>query len=356
MRKLRADEAADWFLRLKEDEVSEGELSAWLKWCADPENLREFQRTRHTWRGFDQLGAAASELLEILADERESSIRRVRATGGTHGARAGVPLPAARPLFWSRLGPLALAAMLVAIAIAGTWHAYESGMIKGSANGRPAPLAIRSTVLPDGSTLTLAPRTDVAVDFTSAQRRLALSEGEAYFKVRPDSSKPFIVHVAGLAVTAVGTAFNVRSRLNGVSVTVEDGVVEIDQVGDAGAANSGTWRVSAGYQLAYDVGRREARISAVDPRLALAWREGRLEYFSEPLASVVADVSRYTARRIELGDPELAALTFTGTVFTDSIDDWLEAVETTFPLRVIRRDDHVMLLRRPAAPERRTRP
>jgi transmembrane sensor len=120
----------------------------------------------------------------------------------------------------------------------------------------------------------------------------------------------------------------------------------------ADPADADGWRVSAGYQISYDASTNAARIAAVDAQRMLAWREGRLEYFSEPLGSVVADVSRYSARPIEIGDPQLANLTFTGTVFTASIDDWLGAVESSFPVRVVTtRDNHVLLLlRAPAEP------
>ena len=79
----------------------------------------------------------------------------------------------------------------------------------------------------------------------------------------------------------------------------------------------------------------------------MAWRDGRLEYYGEPLSSVVADVSRYSNQPIELGDLQLAQLTFTGTVFTESVDDWLNAIQATFPIRAVTTDDHrVLLLRR----------
>ena len=78
----------------------------------------------------------------------------------------------------------------------------------------------------------------------------------------------------------------------------------------------------------------------------MAWRDGRLEYYGEPLSSVVADVSRYSSQPIELVDPQLAQLTFTGTVFTESVDDWLNAIQATFPIRVVTTDDHRVLLMR----------
>jgi transmembrane sensor len=343
-RGARANEAAEWFLRLKDDEVTEHDLSRWLEWCSVPENLREFQRTRNIWRNFGDLGPAAAEMLEALLPENEPSLR----------LRSGDAAPAGSQQLqrkrWhaSRVFGRAVAATVIAtVAIVGVWYARDIGILGPSEQVARRPV-IRSNVLPDGSTLTLAPRTEVDVEFSAIERTLKLSHGEAFFKVQPDKAKPFVVQTSGLNVVAVGTAFDVRSREDRVIVTVEEGIVEVARVSDAATAAAGNWRVNAGYQIAYDVRTGGARIAAVDTERAPAWREGRLEYFSEPLGSVAADVSRYSARPIEIADPQLADLTFTGTVFTGSVDDWLAAVESTFPIRAeVAADQSVRLVSRP---------
>jgi transmembrane sensor len=329
----RTVQAVDWFLRVGAEDVSERELTEWIEWCGDVDNLHEFQHVRNTWAGFDQLRPQATALLDALLCEPavlEESVSLARATDGRR-----------------RWAPITLAASLIAIAIAGAWYAYDAGLFIRNQQLVVGRDRERSAVLPDGSTLMLAPKTNIAVNFGGAVRNLDLSHGQAYFKVRPNKAKPFVVTADGVKVTAVGTAFDVRSELNRVVVTVQEGVVEVTPASDVDAMSPERWRVSAGNQLAYNESPRSAQIRAVDPDRAMAWRDGRLEYYGEPLSSVVADVSRYSNRPIELGDPQLAQLTFTGTVFTESVDDWLSAIQTTFPIRAVITDDHrVLLLRR----------
>ena len=66
----------------------------------------------------------------------------------------------------------------------------------------------------------------------------------------------------------------------------------------------------------------------------MAWHTGRLEYVSTPLSVVVSDVSRYSGRVVEISDPALLALNYTGVVLTGAIDDWLAALQATFPIRL----------------------
>ncbi len=299
----RADQAADWFLRLRE-EASEDELRDWTQWCSeDAENLREYERIRATWQGLGQLPTGGG--------------RNIAATSARYRALA------------------AAAACLLIGGAAGL--AWKSGWFMQDKQVLSTQKTTNeSATLPDGSTLTLAPRTNVAVDFSGATRSLDLSQGEAYFTVHPDKLKPFVVKTAGLQVTAVGTAFNIRSVPDRVVVTVTEGMVE--------AANGAeSWRVAAGHQIDYDLRHRSARIAAVDPDRELGWREGRLEYLDKPLATVVADANRYSERRIEIADPQLEALTYTGTIFTQSLDDWLQAMESTFDIDVETRGERVLL-------------
>lgn len=322
----RANEAAEWFLRLKDDQVSDDDLSHWLDWCAVPENLREFQRLRQTWSGFEQVGPAAAEMLETLLDTPRPVTTRERVAGFGR----------------SWLAASAVAAM--AVVAAGYVYFAKTTTAPIDARTLAGPAVIQSSMLPDGSTLTLAPNTQVDVDFGTGHRDLALSNGEAYFKVHPDKTKPFTVKAAGVRVTAVGTAFDVRARADRVVVTVQEGIVEVAREDGAAGGDAGRWRVNAGYQISYNVSTRAARIASVDAGRALSWREGRLEYFSEPLEVVAADVSRYSSRPIEIRDQRIARLTFTGTVFTGSIDDWLAAVQETFPVRVVVGDNQSIVL------------
>jgi transmembrane sensor len=310
-RDVRAHEAADWFLILREN-ASEQDLRRWVEWCvADPENLREYERVQEAWAAIAEIEPEASRPLRDQSAVRRSRLSRLRRYGLAAAACAGVVLAS----WWVRNPDIFVAPPKVLSA-------------QQTAN--------MSATLPDGSMLMLAPRTNVELDFSGSARKLDLSSGEAYFKVHPDKHKPFVVTTDALHVTAVGTAFGIKSDTQAIAVTVEEGVVEV-------ANGAEVWRVGAGYRIEYDTRRGVARIAAIDAARALAWRDGRLEYFQQPLAAVIADVNRYSNKRIEINDPAVAQLSFTGTIFTASIDDWLVAVTTTFPLDVVVADDRVQL-------------
>ncbi len=318
----RTSEAVDWFMCLTEPDVSERELSRWIQWCADAENLREFERVRATWRGFGELGPAAVALLETSLPSVQESI------SATLADRPRQHWPP-----WSA----AMAAMLLVAVVIFAWRPHSLGL-----DDRAQIVArdrIKTTSLPDGSILTLAPKTNVTIDFSGHDRAISFAHGEAHFEVQPDKERPFVVQTAGVNVTAVGTAFDVRSEGEQVTVTVYEGVVEVASAGRSPE------RVAAGERMLIDASKHIANVKPADVTRGAGWREGRLEYFGAPLSTVVADISRYSNTPVEIGDPQLAQLSYTGSVFTHAIDDWLGALESAFPVRVITtRDDRVVLL------------
>jgi len=97
-----------------------------------------------------------------------------------------------------------------------------------------------------------------------------------------------------------------------------------------------TWRAEAGYRLNYSSQGRTAKITSVDTSSALEWRGGELAYVWEPLGAVVEDLNRYSEHKVIIQDPAIAKLRFTGTVFTDSLTDWVKAVEQAYPVQADR--------------------
>src|SRR5690606_11338540 len=96
------------------------------------------------------------------------------------------------------------------------------------------------TVLDDGTQVWLNANSTLrfATDFVAGNTREVFLDGEAFFDVVEDKSKPFIVHASGVSVEVLGTAFNVLSY-------DDDGVVEttlvrgkIDIVPNGGDSNS----------------------------------------------------------------------------------------------------------------------
>ena len=310
----------EWILRLSDDESSEADIAAWLKWYEGDEGNRQI---------FDEL--------QRFWIETGSLNLRVRDNG-----------PAFRPV--SRK-VAALAACLLTVCLAlfpnNTVHVEIQAL---GLNPPPRAAGVRHAQLPDGSSVDLAAHASLAVSYTAAQRTLVLSSGEAFFSVAPNHERPFVVKTAAVRILAVGTKFNVREEDDRVVVTVVEGIVDVSAEGGLASGESAPLRINAGNEVTWFLTRGDRIVHAAVPANVLTWREGRLDYVNESLATVIADVSRYSDRNLVARGTGISQLRYTGTVMLDSIEEWLRAIPSEFPIDVVQEKGEATIIEsRPGA-------
>jgi transmembrane sensor len=182
-------------------------------------------------------------------------------------------------------------------------------------------------LLADGTRVRLAPGSQVrvAADFGIARRDVYL-DGEGYFVVTHDDSRPFTVYAGNTSVRDIGTEFSVRSYAadSAVLVVVKEGEVAVAGVGRLYAGDMG--RVSS-------TGEATVR-RAVDVDSHLAWTTGRLVYADAPLGDVIADLERWYGVDAELADSAISRLPFTGTLANVAPNEAVAQVAATMGLLV----------------------
>ena len=151
--------------------------------------------------------------------------------------------------------------------------------------------------LPDGSLAELGAASSLDVQFGDADRRVKLVSGEAFFNVKPDDPRPFMVQAGGVSVVVTGTAFNVRLGEEAVTVAVEQGSVEVKLPSERQGQEQGTKepvlrRLQAGEQL---VARADGTIEKGPVSVAEAgsWRRHRPFVDGATVGDVVAQLRRY---------------------------------------------------------------
>ncbi len=83
----------------------------------------------------------------------------------------------------------------------------------------------RVIALADGSKVELDSATELSIDYSSHERNLTLSRGQARFDVAHDGMRPFVVTAGAKKIVATGTAFNIDVLGSRVLVTLIEGDV-----------------------------------------------------------------------------------------------------------------------------------
>jgi ferric-dicitrate binding protein FerR (iron transport regulator) len=257
--------------------------------------------------------------------------------------------------------------VLATLGISGTlFFSRDRGKTASSAMVETSvPKGSKSLItLPDGSTVWLNSDTKFrySVDFGKSDRNVFL-EGEAYFKVAKNEKMVFQVNTSDISVKALGTAFNVKAykEEETVETTLEEGKVTVDLINPSKDAKrvkpvllmpkqTAIFKKQAGNISIVEAQNKpvEADKPAViknpdaipievinidDIRLYTSWKDPRWVFKNEKLISLAPKLERRYDITITFVDKELEEYAFNGTLFEESLEQVLAAIQLTSPIR-----------------------
>ncbi len=326
-RKAIEEEAAIWVARLDaRGELTAAELTLLKQWVSQSNQHKEaIDRMSALWGGFD--------ILDEMNYTEETSADILRPTWYSS------------PKWWATG---AVAATLLVVSFVGIIGGQQVGPELEQAGHYLTVIGEQRTIaLSDGSEVILNTNSEIKIDLRDSVRNIHLLKGEAHFDVASDKERPFLVHANGGIVKAVGTAFTVFLRKKAVEVTVSEGVVALfpqtegsvvdEALGHAPASLTPVAALTAGQNAVFgEEVESMTRMSDEALDRKLLWRGGFIAFAGEPLATVVADVSRYTDVVIEINDPLLEQLPIGGYFKVGEVEGMFEALEGAFGVSVER--------------------
>jgi len=327
-----AQAAAEWVVR-HDRELTPEERRAFDAWkAADARHATEWDRIRVPWAALSEVGAVSR--LTTMADIVEARARR-RQVRHKRLVRTSVFFAAA--------------AAAIALVFFGWRRPAGDGGSRTAQQNAPASYRVlastaRVQTLADGSVAELNGDSRIETDFTPAERRVRLVQGEAHFAVAKNPARPFLVSAGGVIVRAVGTAFDVRLAADSVDVLVTEGTVRLE-----GAA-PGAPTLVAGQRAVIDLSRRGGAVVVTTPSRdeidsSLAWKSEQLVFEHTPLADVIAAFNQRNSPRLELADPALRSRPLTGVIRADNLEGLLHSLAANVDVVAERRPDGVIVLR-----------
>lgn len=329
MRNRRDLEAARWAER-RSDGVPPEEFPRFAGWRDRPANADAFHRAVDTRRYV----AALADHPELANLRAEARARVLESAGGS------------RTAWWPAVAAAAIAVLAVPAAVR---FGSDAPTPRASAVPAPAPAIYatgvgerRPVVLADGSRVTLDTASRVRVAFSGRERRVDLDFGQAMFQVAKDASRPFVVAAGGREVTARGTTFDVRLDADRLRVALVEGRV------DVASRDARTLAMRPDDLLVARGGRTTVRRDPEAVAALTGWREGLLVFQDRSLAEAVAEMNRYAARPVMLGDAAVGRIRVSGSFRSDQIGAFVNALRIGFPVDARpRADGTVVLVKRP---------
>jgi len=204
---------------------------------------------------------------------------------------------------------------------------------------------VKSFILPDGTLVSLNSNTQLKYPkkFGKETREVSI-EGEAFFEVKPNKNKPFIIHAGNAQIKVLGTSFNVSAypRAKLIEVIVETGKVQVlNNLTEPKLTNElilnpgdkGTLVFSSNALL---------KTTNQDPNF-MAWKTHNLIFRATSLSEVIGNLEKVYKVNIRLDNPKLNGLLLTAHFNDYPLEFILKVIETTFQMETQKIDGQYIL-------------
>ena len=338
-----AEQASEWFVTNDAgplDAEESASLVAWLK--ASPLHVEEFLGVAGIARNLRTAGADPQTSVEkLLGHARTEDGRPVQPLWSRVFAALGAPRQ--RQTAAATLAALAVGSVGLLL----LWNFRPSPHVAAPAGATALNLGTRhgeqlSRRLADESVLHLDTDSAVTIRYSTMERLVELTSGQAAFEVAHEPDRPFRVVAGPAEVVALGTKFNVRLEHDATLVTVVEGQVVVapspvsEKLGTHADGNHSprSVRVSADQLIRVTAGEWPATPVAVNPLRTTSWLHRQIMFEHEPLSRVAAEFNRYGPRPIEITTPELRDLEISGVFATDDSEAFIAFLRSLEGVRV----------------------
>mgnify|MGYP005833975075 FL=1 len=210
---------------------------------------------------------------------------------------------------WKRYA-VNIAAFLIGVICAGgalgIFYQQNSSYIISTEPGQRA-----QAVLPDGTKLWLNASTSVEYlsSIFSSERRVRL-EGEAYFEVKKNTHRPFIVDCYNIETKVTGTKFNIRNykKENSLKATLLEGSIEVSLP----KKDTKEICMTPNEQLSVNLVNLETNLKHTEKaKEAISWIKGSLHFDQTTLKEIAETLERHYNVLIKIDDIKLQQQRFT---------------------------------------------
>ena len=160
-------------------------------------------------------------------------------------------------------------------------------------------------ILTDGTVVWLnaASKLRFPENFNSAERKVFL-EGEAYFDVARDESRPFLIQTKTAVTTVLGTSFNIKSyEKEPVQVTVASGRVKVNKSGISTGKDELILAKNEQITIHPESGKFDKK--NVDVEYFLSWKEDVIRFENTKLSEVAKTLERWYDKKIIIANEQL---------------------------------------------------
>lgn len=249
-------------------------------------------------------------------------------------------LPQKRRNLWVWIPAAAATLLLVTV----TWLMIPkkpTPQVRNYLSATTQPGERKVITLSDGSEVTLNNSSQLKFPevFTDSTREVFLA-GEAFFNIKRNEKKPFIVRSAQLSIKVLGTSFNIKNYKEEphIAVTVASGKVEVTP-----ANRKQIWLLTPGQQLSYTRKTETANQKNVSAEDYTGWQIGKLIFKNESMESICNRLERWYGVKINIKKQSLKSKHINLELKNESLQNVLKMLALVAEFKYTIKDQNVLI-------------
>jgi transmembrane sensor len=308
-------------------------LSGWIH--SDPKNRAHFEEIAKTWgliekSRIDQEVDIDKEWSDFQAMKTEDRKLKIDKTQKQLPSIFHTPFSLNSPnLLSQRIVRIAALFLLLAIPLFFLFRYFNHAEMKELT----AQDQIIVNNLPDGSavTLNMGSTLEYPNKFIGKTRNVTL-QGEAFFQVKHDDNKPFIISSGNVRIEVLGTTFyvNTTAGKDQIDVVLATGSVALFYIDDPEKKVI----LAPGERAAVSVvGNEISKYQNEDPNY-LAWKTGTLIFNGDPLSKIIPVLNKVYHSEIRLTGTSVGGCLVSATFHEQSLESVLNVLKATLDLQI----------------------
>lgn len=199
----------------------------------------------------------------------------------------------------------------------------------------------KKIILSDGSTVVLNSGSSLSFPkkFKGDVRKVTLV-GEAFFDIKKNVDKPFVVNTDHVKIKVLGTSFNIKSYPEDekTETTLVTGKVEVSQ-----NKKKESVLLEPSERATFYINNNNISVDSVNSKNIVAWQEGKLIFDNAPLKQVVSDLKRkYNVEFVIVSD-SLLKYKYTGKFDNLTLEEVLELLKISSPINYKYENNKIIL-------------
>lgn len=205
------------------------------------------------------------------------------------------------------------------------------------------PDAKTKITLPDSSIVWLNANACLCYprEFSEQVRQVEI-KGEAFFEVRKDEKKPFIVQTDGIGIRVLGTTFNVDAEPEKTEITLLTGKIGLYKY--TNQSQMADRILLPGERAVFLKSDNKLSISTVHPENTISWVTGIFKFKDSSLADIMQELQRAFHVKIHIQNENLKKQTFNAN-FTEkeTLEEILSVLQISARYKIEKRKGEIFL-------------